>query len=87
MAGTACSSQKVLLKGDASGRDSCRPAAVIADQIRATVLAMLAEAGDAEPASGARFRQIERWPRKIGQRDKWNRSGGAARGGEFRAYA
>ncbi len=34
-----------------------RPAAT-ADQIRATVLAMLAEAGDAAPATGARFRQI-----------------------------
>ena len=35
-----------------------RPAAVTADQIRSTVLAMLAEAGDAAPASGTRFRQI-----------------------------
>lgn len=35
-----------------------RPAAVSGDTIRATVLAMLAEAGDATPACGARFRQI-----------------------------
>ncbi|TES61940.1 transcriptional regulator [Burkholderia cepacia] len=35
-----------------------RPAAVTAEQIRSTVLAMLAEAGDAAPASGIRFRQI-----------------------------
>ncbi|RQY93807.1 transcriptional regulator [Burkholderia stagnalis] len=35
-----------------------RPAAVTAEQIRSTVLAMLAEAGDAAPASGTRFRQI-----------------------------
>ncbi|MDN7675647.1 DNA-binding protein [Burkholderia oklahomensis] len=35
-----------------------RPAAVTADQIRTAVLTMLAEAGDAAPASGTRFRQI-----------------------------
>ncbi|TAM04961.1 MAG: DNA-binding protein [Paraburkholderia sp.] len=35
-----------------------RPAAVTAEQIRSTVLAMLAEAGDAAPATGTRFRQI-----------------------------
>ncbi len=35
-----------------------RPAAVTVEQIRSTVLAMLAEAGDAAPASGTRFRQI-----------------------------
>ncbi|MCA8003345.1 DNA-binding protein [Burkholderia metallica] len=35
-----------------------RPAAVTPDQIRSTVLAMLAEAGDVAPASGTRFRQI-----------------------------
>ncbi|UMY33479.1 DNA-binding protein [Burkholderia contaminans] len=35
-----------------------RPAAVTAEQIRSTVLTMLAEAGDATPASGTRFRQI-----------------------------
>ncbi|HDR9283256.1 DNA-binding protein [Burkholderia vietnamiensis] len=35
-----------------------RPAAVTAEQIRSTVLAMLAEAGEAAPASGTRFRQI-----------------------------
>jgi len=35
-----------------------RPAAVTAEQIRSAVLAMLAEAGDAAPASGIRFRQI-----------------------------
>ncbi|MCA7955731.1 DNA-binding protein [Burkholderia seminalis] len=35
-----------------------RPAAVTAEQIRSTVLDMLAEAGDAAPASGVRFRQI-----------------------------
>ena len=35
-----------------------RPAAATPDQIRSTVLAMLAEAGDATPASGARFRQL-----------------------------
>ncbi|MBC8732301.1 DNA-binding protein [Paraburkholderia sp. UCT2] len=34
-----------------------RPAAVSAETIRTTVLAMLAEAGDPSPASGARFRQ------------------------------
>ncbi|WP_028221935.1 DNA-binding protein [Paraburkholderia oxyphila] len=35
-----------------------RPAAVSADTIRTTVLAMLAEAGDPAPASDARFRKI-----------------------------
>lgn len=35
-----------------------RPAAVTRDDIRSTVLAMLAEAGDPEPPSGARFRQV-----------------------------
>ncbi|KVO82724.1 transcriptional regulator [Burkholderia ubonensis] len=35
-----------------------RPAAVTAEQIRSAVLMMLAEAGDAAPASGTRFRQI-----------------------------
>lgn len=35
-----------------------RPAAVSPEQIRSAVLAMLAEAGDAAPASGTRFRQI-----------------------------
>jgi uncharacterized protein YhaN len=35
-----------------------RPVAATPDQIRSTVLAMLAEAGDATPASGARFRQL-----------------------------
>ncbi|TCK84019.1 DNA-binding protein [Paraburkholderia sp. BL9I2N2] len=35
-----------------------RPAAATPDQIRSTVLAMLAEAGDATPATGARFRQL-----------------------------
>ncbi|KML57080.1 transcriptional regulator [Burkholderia cepacia] len=35
-----------------------RPAAATPDQIRATVLAMLAEAGDATPATGIRFRQL-----------------------------
>ncbi|KUZ71676.1 DNA-binding protein [Burkholderia ubonensis] len=35
-----------------------RPAAVTAEQIRSAVLTMLAEAGDAAPASGTRFRQI-----------------------------
>ncbi|NVI04478.1 DNA-binding protein [Paraburkholderia youngii] len=35
-----------------------RPAAVTPDAIRATVLAMLAEAGDPAPASDARFRRI-----------------------------
>ncbi|KVM61520.1 transcriptional regulator [Burkholderia ubonensis] len=35
-----------------------RPATTTPDQIRSTVLAMLAEAGDATPASGARFRQL-----------------------------
>jgi predicted nuclease with TOPRIM domain len=35
-----------------------RPAAVSADQIRTTVLAMLAEAGDAQPPSGERFRHV-----------------------------
>jgi hypothetical protein len=35
-----------------------RPAAVTPDAIRATVLAMLAEAGDTAPASDARFRRI-----------------------------
>ncbi|KVK98259.1 DNA-binding protein [Burkholderia cepacia] len=35
-----------------------RPAAVTADQIRSAVLTMLAEAGDAAPASGTRFRKI-----------------------------
>ncbi|CAB3799962.1 DNA-binding protein [Paraburkholderia fynbosensis] len=35
-----------------------RPAAATRDDIRATVLAMLAEAGDPEPPSGARFRQV-----------------------------
>ncbi|MBB5402665.1 DNA-binding protein [Paraburkholderia youngii] len=35
-----------------------RPAAVTADAIRATVLALLAEAGDPAPASDARFRRI-----------------------------
>jgi hypothetical protein len=35
-----------------------RPAAVTPDAIRATVLAMLAEAGDPTPASDARFRKI-----------------------------
>ncbi|KVC15868.1 transcriptional regulator [Burkholderia diffusa] len=35
-----------------------RPAAVTAEQIRSAVLAMLAEGGDAAPATGARFRQI-----------------------------
>lgn len=35
-----------------------RPAAATADQIRTTVLAMLAEAGDAAPVTGARFRQV-----------------------------
>jgi chromosome segregation ATPase len=35
-----------------------RPAAATRDDIRATVLAMLAEAGDPDPPSGARFRQV-----------------------------
>jgi predicted nuclease with TOPRIM domain len=35
-----------------------RPAAVSPDQIRTTVLAMLAEAGDAQPPSGERFRHV-----------------------------
>ncbi|AVR14819.1 DNA-binding protein [Burkholderia sp. SIMBA_043] len=35
-----------------------RPAATTPDQIRSTVLAMLAEAGDATPATGARFRKL-----------------------------
>jgi hypothetical protein len=35
-----------------------RPAAVTPDQIRTTVLAMLAEAGDAQPPSAQRFRKI-----------------------------
>ncbi|RKT20438.1 plasmid replication DNA-binding protein KfrA [Paraburkholderia sp. RAU2J] len=35
-----------------------RPAAITRDEIRATVLAMLAEAGDPEPPSGARFRKV-----------------------------
>jgi hypothetical protein len=35
-----------------------RPAAVSADRIRTTVLAMLAEAGDAQPPSGERFRKV-----------------------------
>lgn len=35
-----------------------RPAAVTRDDIRATVLAMLAEAGDPEPPSGTRFRKV-----------------------------
>ncbi|ACC76301.1 DNA-binding protein [Paraburkholderia caribensis] len=35
-----------------------RPAAATPDQIRSTVLAMLAEAGDATPATGTRFRQL-----------------------------
>jgi predicted nuclease with TOPRIM domain len=35
-----------------------RLAAVSADQIRTTVLAMLAEAGDAQPPSGERFRHV-----------------------------
>ena len=35
-----------------------RPAAVSAEQIRTTVLAMLAEAGDAQPPSGERFRHV-----------------------------
>ncbi|MGF6408683.1 DNA-binding protein [Paraburkholderia sp. MM5482-R1] len=35
-----------------------RPVAATPDQIRSTVLAMLAEAGDAAPATGARFRQL-----------------------------
>jgi uncharacterized small protein (DUF1192 family) len=35
-----------------------RPSAATPDQIRATVLAMLAEAGDATPVTGARFRQL-----------------------------
>lgn len=35
-----------------------RPAAITPDQIRTTVLAMLAEAGDPQPASGERFRRI-----------------------------
>ncbi|EEA02330.1 conserved hypothetical protein, partial [Burkholderia sp. H160] len=35
-----------------------RPTAATRDDIRATVLAMLAEAGDPEPPSGARFRRI-----------------------------
>ncbi|MBB3261879.1 putative nuclease with TOPRIM domain [Paraburkholderia bannensis] len=35
-----------------------RPAAVTPDAIRATVLALLAEAGDPAPASGTRFRKI-----------------------------
>lgn len=35
-----------------------RPAAVSAGQIRTTVLAMLAEAGDARPSSSARFRHV-----------------------------
>src|ERR1700676_5226975 len=35
-----------------------RPAAVTPEQIRAGVLAMLAEAGDAQPPTGERFRKI-----------------------------
>lgn len=35
-----------------------RPAAITPEQVRSTVLAMLAEAGDAAPASATRFRQI-----------------------------
>ncbi len=35
-----------------------RPAAATPDQIRSTVLAMLAEAGDATPVTGVRFRQL-----------------------------
>ncbi|OJA64569.1 transcriptional regulator [Burkholderia ubonensis] len=35
-----------------------RPTSASPDQIRATVLAMLAEAGDALPATGTRFRQL-----------------------------
>lgn len=35
-----------------------RPAAVTRDTLRSAVLAMLAEAGDPDPPSGARFRQI-----------------------------
>lgn len=35
-----------------------RPAAVTPEQIRSTVLSMLAEAGDAEPPTGERFRKI-----------------------------
>ena len=35
-----------------------RPTAATPEQIRATVLAMLAEAGDATPVSGTRFRQL-----------------------------
>jgi len=35
-----------------------RPATATSDRIRSTVLAMLAEAGEATPATGARFRQV-----------------------------
>ncbi|MFM0084810.1 DNA-binding protein [Paraburkholderia sediminicola] len=35
-----------------------RPAAVTPEQIRSTVLSMLAEAGDAEPPTGERFRKV-----------------------------
>jgi Plasmid replication region DNA-binding N-term. len=67
-----------------------RLAAVAPDQIRAAVLSMLAEAGDAEPPTGERFRKIvsvRKLRARLGAGDPATLSGVVSRFGNLRTLS